>query len=78
MNVGLNDIEPGKAPSHDLHQWKAGTTPQKSGMARPDKHAPAKEPEEPDPSRVEEARQIIRDYIDDLKELIAELRRRMH
>ncbi|WP_271506827.1 hypothetical protein [Bradyrhizobium sp. CCBAU 11357] len=46
-------------------------------MAKSDEHAPPKEPEELAPC-AQETRQIIRDYIDDLKELIAKLRRRMH
>ncbi|WP_256468008.1 hypothetical protein [Bradyrhizobium sp. CW9] len=43
-------------------------------MKRPEDHT---EPE-PSPSRTEEARRIIERYIEDLKEIVRELRRKLN
>lgn len=43
-------------------------------MIRPDDKS---EPEQPSPSRVEEARRIIEQYVDDLREIIRKLRRKL-
>ncbi|MCK1536441.1 MULTISPECIES: hypothetical protein [unclassified Bradyrhizobium] len=62
----------------DLDQWNEETASHLSSMAKSDERAPTTEPEKANPSRVEEARQIISDYIDDLKRLMEKLRRRMN
>jgi hypothetical protein len=44
-------------------------------MNQPDQPAPSKGPPEPKPSRSEEARRIIEEYVADLREVIKKLRR---
>ena len=44
-------------------------------MKKPDEQASGKEAQEPKPSRLEEARQIIEQYAGDLREIIKKLRR---
>ncbi|WP_219685682.1 hypothetical protein, partial [Bradyrhizobium canariense] len=43
-----------------------------------DKPSPGKEAPEPKPSRAEEARRIIEEYADSLREIIGKLRRRLN
>jgi hypothetical protein len=47
-------------------------------MNKPDEQASGKEVPKPKPSRMEEARRIIEDYADSLREIIKKLRRHMN
>lgn len=43
-----------------------------------DEQASAKEEPQPSPSRIEEARQLVEEYANDLREIIKKLRRPLH
>jgi hypothetical protein len=47
-------------------------------MNKPDEQTSGKEAQEPEPSRLEEARRIIEQYAGDLREIIKKLRRRLN
>jgi hypothetical protein len=47
-------------------------------MNKPDEQTSGKEAQEPEPSRLEEARLIIEQYADDLREIIKKLRQRLN
>jgi hypothetical protein len=47
-------------------------------MNKPNEQAFGKEAQEPEPSRLEEARRIIEQYAGDLREIIKKLRRRLN
>jgi hypothetical protein len=47
-------------------------------MVSPDKPNPDKEAPKPKPSRVQEARRTIEEYVNDLREIIKKLRRRLN
>jgi hypothetical protein len=47
-------------------------------MNKPDEQASGKEAQEPKPSRLEEARRLIEQYADDLREIIKKLRQRLN
>jgi hypothetical protein len=47
-------------------------------MNKPDEQASGKEAQEPRPSRLEEARRLIEQYADDLREIIKKLRQRLN
>jgi hypothetical protein len=44
-------------------------------MGKPEEQS---EPKEPKPSRLEEARRIIEDYVAELREIVRKLRRKMN
>jgi hypothetical protein len=46
-------------------------------MNEPDKPGP-NEPAKPKPSRLEEARRVIEEYAEDLREILRKLRQRLH
>jgi len=47
-------------------------------MGNPDDPPPGKDMSEPKPSRLEEARRVIAEYVDDLREIIKRLGRRLN
>jgi hypothetical protein len=47
-------------------------------MNQPDEPCPGHETPKPNPSRLEEARRVIEDYANDLREIIEKLRKRLH
>lgn len=47
-------------------------------MNKPDEQASGKGAQEPKPSRLEEARRLIEQYADDLREIIKKLRQRLN
>jgi hypothetical protein len=47
-------------------------------MNKPDEKASGKEAPQPKPSRLEEARRLIEEYADDLREIIKRLRRHLN
>jgi hypothetical protein len=47
-------------------------------MISPDEPTPDKEASKPKPSRLEEARRIIEEYANELREIIKKLRRRLN
>lgn len=47
-------------------------------MSQPNKPSPGKEAPKPKPSRLEEARRIIEEYADELREIIKKLRGKMN
>jgi hypothetical protein len=47
-------------------------------MNKPDEQTSGKEAQEPESSRLEEARRIIEQYAGDLREIIKKLRRRLN
>ncbi|UPJ78585.1 hypothetical protein IVB16_27440 [Bradyrhizobium sp. 183] len=47
-------------------------------MSPPDEPGPQKEASKPKPSRTEEARRIIEEYADSLREVIGKLRRHLN
>jgi hypothetical protein len=47
-------------------------------MNQPDEPTPAKKAPKPERSRLEEARRVIEQYTNDLREIIAKLRKRLH
>jgi hypothetical protein len=49
-----------------------------STLNQPDEPTPTKKAPKPAPSRLEEARRVIEQYTNDLREIIAKLRQRLH
>jgi hypothetical protein len=47
-------------------------------MSKPDEQHTGKEAPEPKPSRTEEARRLIEEYADDMREIIKKLRRHLN
>jgi hypothetical protein len=47
-------------------------------MKPPEEPRPGKEPPNPKPSRLEEARRLIEEYVNDLRQTIKKLRRYLH
>jgi len=61
----------------DLAQWPLFGSGEPSTMNQPDKSGPAK-PSAPNPTRLDEARRIIEEYADNLREIIKKIRQRLH
>jgi hypothetical protein len=55
-----------------------GLRPHFAGMKPPEEPRPGKDEQLPKPSRSEEARRIIQEYVNDLLEIIKKLRRRLN
>jgi hypothetical protein len=47
-------------------------------MSQPNDPPPTKDAPKPEPSRLEEARRIIEEYAENLREIIKKLRRHLH
>jgi hypothetical protein len=57
----------------DLHQWSVWFAAHLSSMTEDAR--PEKDEAQPKPSRTEQARQVVQEYIDDLRAIIRRLRR---
>jgi hypothetical protein len=64
--------------SFDPSQCSALVVDEPLAMSPSDEPGPHREAPEPKPSRVEEARRIIEEDADDLREIIRKLRRHLH
>jgi hypothetical protein len=62
----------------DPSQRRLLAPPNRRGMVSPDKPNADKDAPEPKPSRLDEARRIIAEYANELREIIKKLRRRLN
>jgi hypothetical protein len=62
----------------DLAQWFLWLSADRRGMKPPEQPRPGKVERPPKLSRSEDARRIIQEYIDNLREIIKKLRRRLN
>ncbi|WP_210161920.1 hypothetical protein [Bradyrhizobium diazoefficiens] len=76
--VGVDKQAAGPLPSVDPSQRLPVVHGEPLAMSPSDEPGPHREAPEPKPSRVEEARRIIEEYADDLREIIRKLRRHLN